>query len=77
MDEELMLGRSKSTSEDVNNADKGRGIPLDCDSAVNLVIPKARAWNVESTISFLHDDTVSDKFEVFVDCGNGLKDLRG
>ncbi len=76
-DEELMLGRSKSTSEDVDDADEGGRVPLDGDGAVDFVVPEAGAWDVESAVGFLHDDTVGDELEVFVDGGDGLEDLSG
>ena len=66
---------SECAAEHVNDADKGRGVPLDSHSAVDLVVPEARPRNVESAVSLLHDDAVGDKLEVLIDVGDALEDL--
>lgn len=69
------MSRSKSTSEDVDDADEGWCVPLDGDRPIDFVVPEAGAGDVESAIGFLHDDAVGDEFEVFVDSGDALEDL--
>jgi len=68
--------RSKCTSEDIDDADQGRRVPFHSDSPVNFVVPETRARDVESAISFLHDDAVGDEFEVFVECCDVFEDLN-
>ena len=70
-----VLTRSKSASKHIDHTNKRLGVPLDCDGAIHLIIPIARARKIEATICFLHDDAVCYKFEVFVDVGDGLEDL--
>jgi len=66
---------SECTSKDVYDAYKWGSIPFNSDSAIDFVIPKARSWYIESTISFLHDDAICYEFKVFVDGGDVLQDL--
>lgn len=68
---------SEGAAEDVDDTDEGRSIPLDGDSAVDFVVPEARAGNVESAVGFLHDDAVGDELEVFVDGGDFFENLSG
>ena len=71
----MKVCESESTAEDVDDTDERWGVPLDGNSAVDLVVPEARAGNVESTVSFLHDDAVGDELEVFVGVGDFFEDL--
>jgi hypothetical protein len=63
---------SECASEDVYNAYKWGGIPFDSDCAIDFVVPKAWSGDIESTISFLHDDAICYEFKVFVDGGDVL-----
>ncbi len=63
---------SERTSKDIDDADERRSIPFDGDCAIDFVIPKAWSWDIESTISLLHDDAISYELKVFVDCGDIL-----
>lgn len=67
---------SERASEDVNNADEGRGIPLDGHCSVDLVVPEARTRDVKTAIGLLHDDAVSNKLEVAIDCSDTLENLN-
>jgi len=69
--------RSECASEDVDDADEGRGIPLDGDSAIDLVVPEAGAGDVESAVRLLHDDAVGDELEVLIDGGDVFQNLSG
>ena len=66
---------SESAAEDVDDADKGRGVPLDGDSSIDFVVPEAGARDVEAAVGFLHDDAVGDELEVLVDGGDFLENL--
>lgn len=73
---EMLGDGSEGTTKDIDNTDKGGGIPLDCNSAIHFVIPIAGSRKVESTVSFLHDDTIGDILEILVDSGDCLQYLR-
>jgi hypothetical protein len=66
---------SESAAEDVDDANETGCIPFDSHSAIDLIVPEAGAGNVESAVGFLHDDTVGDELEVFVDGRDALEDL--
>lgn len=66
---------SEGTAEDIDDTDKGGRIPLNSDGAINLVIPIAGSAEVEAAVGFLHDDTVGDEFEVFIDVSDSFEDL--
>jgi hypothetical protein len=66
---------SESAAEDVDDTDKGRGVPLDGDSSIDFVVPEAGAGDVEPTVGFLHDDAVGDELEVLVDGSDFLENL--
>jgi len=66
---------SECASEDIDDADECGRIPFDGDSSIDFVVPEAGAGDVESAVSFLHDDTVGDEFEVFIDSCDGFEDL--
>jgi hypothetical protein len=68
---------SKRASEDIDDADKGRGVPLDSDGAIDLVVPEAGTRDIEPTVCLLHDDAVGDELKVLVDSSNILEDLSG
>lgn len=66
---------SKGTSKNINNTDKWRRIPFNSDGAINLIIPITRSRQIKPAISFLHDDAVGNKFEIFIDISNWFKNL--
>ena len=61
-----MIKESQWASEDIHDANEGRCIPFDSYGTIDFIIPKTWTWNIESTISLLHDDAISNKFEVFI-----------
>lgn len=73
----MKVSRSECASENIDDADEGGCVPLDGDSAVDFVVPEARAGDVESAVGLLHDDAVGDELEVLVDGCDAFEDLRG
>ena len=74
---EPITGCSEGAAEHVDDADEAGGVPLDGDSAVDLIVPEAGAGDVESAVGLLHDDAVGDELEVLIDGGDVLEDLGG
>lgn len=67
---------SEPTSEDIYDAGHGGWVPLDGNSAVDVVVPIAAAWYVEAAVCLLHDDAVRDVFEILIDVGDCFQYLR-
>lgn len=67
--------QSQGATKYIYNTNEWGRIPFNSDGTINLVIPIAWAREVETTISFLHDDTVGDEFEIFIDIGDGFENL--
>ena len=67
---------SESASEDIDDTDERRSIPFNSDSSIHLIIPEAGARNVESTISFLHNNAIGNELEVLVDAGDVFENLN-
>ena len=67
---------SEGASKDIDNADEGGRIPFDGHGAIHLIIPVARAWQVQAAIGFLHDDAVGYEFEVLVHVGDRFQNLH-
>ena len=70
-----IIHHSESTSKHIDNTYKGVWIPFDSHSSINFIIPITGSRKVEATVSLLHDDTVGNKFEVFVDSGDAFENL--
>jgi hypothetical protein len=70
-----MMSWSKRTSEDIDDANERRCVPLDSDSAIDFIIPEAGAGDVESAVCLLHDDAIGDELEVPIDCCDILENL--
>ena len=66
---------SESASKDVDDTDERRSIPFNSDCSIHLIIPEAGARNVESTISFLHNNAIGNELEVLVDAGDVFENL--
>lgn len=72
---QVKVCKSQSATEDVDDTDEGRCVPLNGNSAVDFIVPEARSRDIESAVRLLHDDAIGNELEVFVDLGDILKDL--
>jgi len=68
--------RSECTSKDIYDANQRWSVPFDSDCSINLIVPKTWTRNIESAVSLLHYDTISDEFKVFINRCDAFENLN-